>query len=346
MGGSDIMVRYFILLALAYVGDGFNSRSLSVLRGRSFLRFHPEVSESGWRRNEAPVLQLFASTDGKQRCDEPGKKLLRLPLFPFKKAAKLPTEHIDLRLFEPRYLHLFDEVNSSDHKLFGALYVENKTSLSQGDVGIIAQMTDWTEPQEGVDLIGRRTVDVRSIAIGRFKVHHIVSVGIDDGASGPPYMLADVEVVDDAVSESEEEELQAAMLEKRVLDCIRDVERLVERLYNNVGKLWKEESLEEADEQYQAVYRYAPLQKGQRTRRAVLSSILEQAYISEPLLVEASGPMSSEARRRQLFSFAVVKTCELGVEDRQALLETTDTKKRLRKALAVLSEGRGWLVAK
>ncbi|CAM9740797.1 unnamed protein product [Discosporangium mesarthrocarpum] len=75
-----------------------------------------------------------------------------------------------MHLFEPRYLHLFDEVEASEHKLFGALYVGKDKTISEGDIGVVAQMTGWSERGEGIQWVGRPTIDVRSLAIGRFKV--------------------------------------------------------------------------------------------------------------------------------------------------------------------------------
>lgn len=116
--------------------------------------------------------------------------LLLLPLFPLRKRPRLPTESLQLNLFEPRYLALARRANETGQ--FAAVYCGSTPSIlvggtgpatplvKPGSVGVVCSVDD----AQGSEVIRlQATVQRRCV--------------INEVSRDLPYILADVDLLDD-----------------------------------------------------------------------------------------------------------------------------------------------------
>ncbi len=109
------------------------------------------------------------------------KHQLILPIFPLRKRVKLPTQTLQLTLWEERYKALSRNVLQQNHdpKLFGALYCSHKTQIvteginpitplvEVGDVGVVCCVLNSQVFVDGNEVDGDRLneEDVQKIRI-------------------------------------------------------------------------------------------------------------------------------------------------------------------------------------
>ena len=141
-----------------------------------------------------------------------------LPVFPLRKTVKVPTDSIQLTLWEKRYLSLARYVLNQDHAcpMFGALYCSHKSYISKGGDGPITPLIDIGDigvvccvqkrsifkngTEIGIEFKDDDNVDkiqLIGVAVGRFQVEKILSNGFDIDDGHLPFILVEAVRVDD-----------------------------------------------------------------------------------------------------------------------------------------------------
>jgi len=134
-----------------------------------------------------------------------------LPVMPLKK-VKLPTDTVQLNVFEPRYRTMMRLVKRSSSRVFGVTLRE-PTGVSS--VGVLCELTHY------VPVPARASIFVSARAIGRFEVADVVH--------SKPFLCVKARTVyDEAASAETEAEIWSAMEDVRAL-----VESLTGSLENN-----------------------------------------------------------------------------------------------------------------
>lgn len=178
-----------------------------------FLQF--TLTQSFSRTTVKPSLQTrFFSTASSNHSSE----RMILPIFPLRKTLKVPTDSIQLTLWEKRYLALARYVLNQDHacSMFGALYCSHKSYISKGgdgpltplidvgDVGVVCCVQKRSIFKNGTD-IGIEFKDddhvekiqLIGLAVGRFQVEKILSNGFDTDNDHLPFILVEASRLDD-----------------------------------------------------------------------------------------------------------------------------------------------------
>ena len=185
-----------------------------------------------------------------------------LPVFPLRKSVKLPTETLNLNLYEPRYLAMCDYILRSSRELsatnaegskhatmvFGGIYGSNKPQLVQdggngpivpmfepGDVGTLFSVEHF---EEGVrPTTGGRRIRIRGLAVGRFQIGRILHNGYGGGddkkedKEALPFILVESERICDVPTSTDSQK------EKRWMELERDViMRMMKSLASKQGE--------------------------------------------------------------------------------------------------------------
>jgi Lon protease-like protein len=143
--------------------------------------------------------------------DDPrGDRSLILPIFPLRKAVRLPTETLTLNLYEERYLAMSEYVLESDQQWFGALFSSDKPQvvkeggmgkivpmIQPGDIGTIFVLQDSEElmipKQEGA--LPRRQIRLVGRGAARFQIQRILHNGYGDDSL--PFIIAEAMLLHD-----------------------------------------------------------------------------------------------------------------------------------------------------
>ena len=172
---------------------------------------------------------------------------IKLPVFPLRKVARLPSEQITLNLYEERYLVMADYILSQRSGLqppiFGALFVGGKPQfvkqgkgpivpmVRKGDVGVIFVVED---SEIGlIPTIGgtnRRRTRLVATGVARFEITRVLENGFDGADDALPFILVDSRLVLDDKENGDEEEL---------------LSELRERILNSLNQSQKDDSMEE-----------------------------------------------------------------------------------------------------
>jgi Lon protease-like protein len=164
----------------------------------------------GDNRIRFPALTAAAGGTAANGDDPRGERSLILPIFPLRKAVRLPTETLTLNLYEERYLAMSEYVLESDQQLFGALFSSDKPQLVKeggmgkivpmiqpGDVGVIFVLEDSEElmipKQEGAP--PRRQIRLVGRGAGRFQIQRILHDGYGDDSL--PFIVAEAMLLND-----------------------------------------------------------------------------------------------------------------------------------------------------
>jgi Lon protease-like protein len=148
--------------------------------------------------------------------------VMTIPIFPLRKKVRLPTEELQLNLYEDRYIQLAEYVYRQKSEgrqsvmTFGAIYSSDKPQLvtdggygpvvpiiQQGDIGVLYIVSDWIErlsyrqPQ-------RRVVQMNARGGLRFRICHVINDGsnttntdttpLSSNKGNDPFILARVEL--------------------------------------------------------------------------------------------------------------------------------------------------------
>jgi hypothetical protein len=164
----------------------------------------------GDNRIRAPALTAAARTTATNGDDLSCDRSLILPIFPLRKAVRLPTETLTLNLYEERYLAMSEYVLESDQQLFGALFSSDKPQIVKeggmgkivpmiqpGDIGVIFVLEDSEElmipKQEGAP--PRRQIRLVGRGAGRFQIQRILHNGYGDDSL--PFIVAEAMLLGD-----------------------------------------------------------------------------------------------------------------------------------------------------
>lgn len=133
-----------------------------------------------------------------------------LPVFPLRKAVRVPTEALTLNLYEERYLEMSQCIlREEEEMLFGAVYSSDKPQIVRGngpivplvgtgDVGVLFKVVHHDEaiiPTVGSH--SRRRIRLEAVGIGRFVISKIVHPGYVVETPHTPYIVAEVELIMD-----------------------------------------------------------------------------------------------------------------------------------------------------
>jgi hypothetical protein len=160
-----------------------------------------------------PALTAATSATAANGDDPIGDRSLILPIFPLRKAVRLPTETLTLNLYEERYLAMSEYVLESDQQLFGALFSSDKPQvvkeggmgkivpmIQPGDIGVIFVLEDSEElripKQEGAP--PRRQIRLVGRGAGRFQIQRILHNGY--GEDSLPFIVAEAILLHDDYS--------------------------------------------------------------------------------------------------------------------------------------------------
>jgi Lon protease-like protein len=162
-------------------------------------------------------------------------KTFTLPIFPLRKAVRLPTETLILNLYEERYLAMSEYILSQETKLFGTLYSSDKPQIVHGGQGPIVPMVDCGdigvlctvfEHEEGMvptatEGFSRRRIRLQALGTSRYEIIKILHRGYD---SDVPFILAEVEALDDLEEDIEDLKEQLERLDiPELLEHRRDI---------------------------------------------------------------------------------------------------------------------------
>mmetsp|Transcript_8497 Transcript_8497/g.14082 ORF Transcript_8497/g.14082 Transcript_8497/m.14082 type:complete len:275 (-) Transcript_8497:547-1371(-) len=135
-------------------------------------------------------------------------KTLTLPIFPLRKAVRVPTETLTLNLYEERYLAMSEYILSQETQLFGTLYCSDKPQIVHGGQGAIVPMVEVGDigaifnvfqHEEGMvptatEGYSRRRIRLQALGTSRFQIVKILHPGYNTKF---PFILAEVEPVED-----------------------------------------------------------------------------------------------------------------------------------------------------
>eukprot|EP00899_Mesostigma_viride_P011905 jgi/Mesvir1/20715/Mv14911-RA.1 len=249
-----------------------------------------------------------------------------IPIMPLA-SVKFPTESIHLQLYESRYRAMFKLIKNSRSQQFG-ISLTDTTNFSMESVGVLCRLRSLLRmPHQGRLLTTSR-------ALSRFVVKRIVA--------DKPFILAEVELLEDQPSETLAERTALTLAETRVWDCLKDVCHLAEKLYGDIGPLpdvispevrrWYWNSEDAAG---------GPCVGSGRGSDTASGSMHDNENDGADFIDGAC-----DISRSEKFSFAVARTVDMTVDQQQELLAMRDTRERLEVVLQVLSEGRGYLAAR
>jgi hypothetical protein len=141
-----------------------------------------------------------------------------LPVFPLRKTVKVPTDSIQLTLWEKRYLALARYVLNQDRScpMFGALYCSHKSYISKGgdgpitplievgDIGVVCHVQKRSIFKNGAEMgiefkddDNVEKIQLIGLAVGRFQVEKILSNGYDIDNGHLPFILVEASRLDD-----------------------------------------------------------------------------------------------------------------------------------------------------
>lgn len=179
-------------------------------------------------QQKALGVTLFSSLDGPGDDNIPSSanmssttRMMRIPIFPLRKAVRLPTDRLQLNLYEERYLAMSEYIlldddqnnneKSSGHppapkRIFGTIYSSDKPQLvrnargpmvpilSIGDVGAIFYVQDFEEGMipTADPSFTRRRIRLNAMGVARFRIENI----LHDGCGGGTYPSTEQEMID------------------------------------------------------------------------------------------------------------------------------------------------------
>ena len=145
--------------------------------------------------------------------DDRSNLLFTIPIFPLRKLIRLPTDTLELNLYEPRYLEMSEFILNENYGIFGALHVWNKPQLvtqngngpivpmlNVGDVGVVCVVQKYqddkfvpiskestsantTSMSPGTLPFTRRRIKLQAMAVTRFRIERILHTGVGDVAA-------------------------------------------------------------------------------------------------------------------------------------------------------------------
>lgn len=206
-------------------------------------------------RKKTRKWSSFDAHWGNLQFQQDSQTKLIIPIFPLTKRVKVPTESIQLRLWEPRYLELVEYIRNTNHSLdlFGSIYSAHKPQfvdertitpiLAPGDVGVLCHALRYQDTDdlykpsdyidEGVsssydDKDKRRIIQLDCKASTRFRVEKILQSGFGDSPQSLSFILVEASTFNDDthIFESNEateiiQRLEATSPNTAWSDCIK-----------------------------------------------------------------------------------------------------------------------------
>lgn len=303
----------------------------------------------------SPNKRLSTRIQAEERSSDPNacgpnSERFILPIFPLRKAVKVPTESLTLNLYEGRYLALAEYVLASPNRMFGGIYCSEMAQIVKngvgpivpmvetGDVGVVCKIVYDAEamvPTVGGDT--RRRIKLEGFAVGRFRIEVILHNGYGDsfveGEGALPFILAEVSRIDD-LSPSEDESLQISKLEEQILSKVKQRDGI-----GSDRVIWNLDTTGDEDEVILASLSPFLFSPGSTlTNKEEMSTYNEAIFSWEK--VESN---LDDHRRQQLFSYAMVSLVSTKKPASETLptLDCQSTYERLRYVEKNLSKGKG-----
>ena len=300
-----------------------------------------------------------------------------LPVFPLRKSVKLPTETLNLNLYEPRYLAMCDYIlgnrpkgsstntnNNSSAKgstpmVFGAIYGSDKPQLVQdggngsivpmfepGDIGTLFSVEQFEEGVRPTN--GGRRIRIRGLGVGRFQIRRILHNGYGGGdkeygdQEALPFILVESERIGDVPISTDSQR------EKRWLDLERDVKKLMmNSLAMKQGKFLNDSSdtiSDETNSKEDALISsedVTNLATGNSIRRFGVMDFFSEDFLRSDTLAPRDDAMTKleQVKLRELFSFAALLTLlpERNPKDMIRALQMASALERLEYLLTLRS---------
>lgn len=267
---------------------------------------------------------------------------MTIPVMPLSR-VKVPTDTVQLNVFEPRYRTMMRLVKRSQSRVFGVtLRVQNGVS----SVGVLCELTHY------VPVTSRRSIFVSARAIGRFEVKEVVHA--------KPFLCVKARTVyDQALSSGSESEIWSAMEGVRAL-----VESLTGSLENSEAFTLEVRRFSpnpevartvvgatSSDPNMLAACRRAGLMGDTKEPAPVTSVSRESLHCEETALAfipsEARMDECERAvRRAEKHSFALARSLELDDDILLEMLLMRCTDERLSRCGAVIRDSERYLRAR
>ena len=142
---------------------------------------------------------------------------ITIPIFPLRKRVPVPTDSIQLRLWEPRYLELSEYIQNpgNNQDVFGAVYSSHKAQfvrrgtdpitpiLEPGDIGVLCHVLRYHEefnickPSDYVDECARRIIQLDCKVSCRIRIDKIIERGIGESNNSLPFILVEASILCD-----------------------------------------------------------------------------------------------------------------------------------------------------
>ncbi len=268
--------------------------------------------------------------------------LVTLPVMPLKK-VKVPTDTVQLNVFEPRYRTMMRLVKRSQSRVFGVTLREPNGVSS---VGVLCELTHY------VPVTARRSIFVSARAIGRFEVKDIVH--------SKPFLCVKARTVyDEASSAGSEPEIWSAMEGVRAL-----VESLTGSLEHNEAFTLEVRRFSpnpdvartvvgaiSSDPDTLAACRRAGLMGDAKEPGPMTSVSRESLYCEDTALTFISSEARMDegeraVRRAEKHSFALARSLELDDDVLLDMLLMQSTDDRLLRCGAVIRDSERYLRAR
>ena len=289
-----------------------------------------------------------------------------LPLFPLRKSVKLPTETLNLNLYEPRYLAMCDYILNKHNKqsknepaapvIFGAVYGSDKPQIVKGGNGPIVPLYEPGDigtlfvvqhAEEGVrPSTGGRRIQIRGLAVGRFRVSRIWHNGYGGGEATPsekgeeealPFILVEPERVRDnpvSIQPGSDEGQRFLEMEQRIQELMKQGTASI-LLEGNDSNSDETDAIN-GDEKDGDTSRAStvdgettPLPDTHANVRLSTMDFLQDKDVQDA--TKCNGAKVESSKLQELFSFAAILTLvpERSPQDMLKVLQMTSTLERL-----------------
>ena len=260
-----------------------------------------------------------------------------IPVMPLKR-VKIPTDTVQLNIFEPRYRLMFRLVKRSRSRVFGVCLKTN--TMGMATVGALCEMTHCITVPE------KKSLFISARVIGRFSV--------DDVVHWKPFVAlrvrrkSDLESRSRAAHEVEEDVWNDMILVRNMIDSLTDTGlsddafSLEVRRYS-IDQRTRDSVIHPAGshpEMLEASKRAGLM--GNQDEMSVDINECTEFICSEAKATEEE----REEWRREHFSFALARTFDFGEKELQQLLFMEKTEERLKHCHIKLQESMKYIIAR
>lgn len=292
---------------------------------------------------------VYGWTDGYLRAHdvietENDHERMILPVMPLKR-VKVPTDTVQLNIFEPRYRLMFRLVRRSKSRMFGVCLKTN--TMDMANVGAVCELTHYIPVPE------KKTLFISARVIGRFKMNDVVH--------WKPFVAAQVNRLydrDDAYSVREVEEniWNDMMLVRNVVSSLTDT-GLSEDAFSLEVRRYSLDPVTRGSVKTLAGSHPGMIDASRRA--GLMGSFVQHDSTFQGDINNAGGAVEficSEAKasqekrspawRREQFSFALARTLDFDEKELQNMLCMETTEERLTYCHEKLQQTMKYVIAR